>query len=283
MNHYDTIAKAIELITTNKLQSPSDEELAAQLGISASHLRKVFTEWVGITPKQFSRYLSLEYSKGLLEQRKNHLKTSLQSGLSSSGRLHDLFVDIEAMTPGEYQNHGENLAISYSTFDSKFGPCLIASTPKGICNIIFADADNAVTDLRGRWKNAKLVPAFSVAGTVESGGGAKEKANLQQVIDYLTNLKPTSKIKLHLHGTNFQIKVWEALLSTPHGQVSTYGAIAEQAGYPGAFQATGGAVSDNPIAYLIPCHRVLKSTGEISGYRWGVERKRAMLGWEAIG
>jgi AraC family transcriptional regulator of adaptative response/methylated-DNA-[protein]-cysteine methyltransferase len=268
-HHYSTIAKAIELITTNKLQSFSDEELAEQLGISASHLRKVFTEWVGITPKQFSRYLRLEYSKDLLKQRKNHLKTSLQSGLSSSGRLHDLFVDIEAMTPGEYQNHGENLTISYSTFDSKFGTCLIASTPKGICNIIFSDADNAVTDLRGRWKKAKLVH--------------QQQSNHESVRNYLTDLKPKSKIKLHLHGTNFQIKVWEALLSIPHGQVSTYGAIAEQVGYPGAFQATGGAVGDNPIAYLIPCHRVLKSTGEISGYRWGVERKRAMLGWEAVG
>lgn len=263
MNHYDTIAKAIELITTNKLKSPSDEELAKALGISASHLRKVFTEWVGITPKQFSRYLSLEYSKGLLKEQKNHLTTSYKTGLSSSGRLHDLFVDIEAMTPGEYQNHGEKLTISYSTFESKFGPCLVASTPKGITNIIFAEHENAVSELRGRWKKTKLVHKLT--------------SNQKPVIQYLTDLKPTSKIKLHLHGTNFQIKVWEALLSIPHGQVSTYGAIAEQAGFPGAFQATGGAVGDNPIAYIIPCHRVLKSTGEISGYRWGVERKRAML------
>jgi len=268
MNHYDTIKRAIELITSNKLQSPSLEELTTTLHMSESHLRKVFTEWVGISPKQFSRYLSLQYSKDLLKQQKNHLRTSLQSGLSSGGRLHDLFVDIEAMTPGEYQNHGENLTIFYSQFDSKFGECLVASTHKGISNIIFAEEDNAVAELRGRWKKAKLVK--------------QEQPEHLVIQQYFTDLKRTSKIKLHLHGTNFQIKVWEALLTIPDGQISTYGAIAEQAGYRKSFQAVGGAVGDNPIAYLIPCHRVLKSTGEISGYRWGVERKRAMLLHESI-
>src|SRR5690606_272896 len=153
-------------------------------------------------------------------------------------------------------------------FYSKFGPCMVASTDKGVCNILFGDPENMLIDLHDRWKKAKLIE--------------QDHSLHQPIKKYLTDLKPTSKIKLHLHGTNFQIKVWEALLSIPEGQISTYGEIAKKAGYPRAFQATGGAIGDNPVSYLIPCHRVLKSTGEISGYRWGVERKRAMLLHESL-
>lgn len=158
--------------------------------------------------------------------------------------------------------------ISAAHFETKFGQCLAAATDEGLCNLIFFnELEDALSDLRGRWKKAKII--------------ANHSPDLDSIRDYLTSLKPTSKMKLHLHGTIFQIKVWKALLSIPEGHITSYGEIARKIGSPRAFQATGGAVSDNPIAYIIPCHRVLKSTGEISGYRWGIERKRAMLAYES--
>ncbi len=268
MNHYTTITRAIELIIKNKLEHLALPELAAKLQMSESHLRALFTEWVGISPQQFGRYLSLEYAKKLLADSKNSLETTFKSGLSSGGRLHDLFIDIEAMTPGEFQQAGKDVTITYSTAETPFGNCAIGSTERGICTIIFFDTDNGLALLQERWPRATLVN--------------KLRPEHDNVRRYLCGLTPTSKIKLHLRGTNFQIKVWEALLSIPEGRASTYGALAKQIGFSGSAQAVGGAVGDNPIAYIIPCHRVLKATGEISGYRWGVERKRAMLAYEAI-
>ena len=252
-----------------KSRGQSFDELAESMHLSPSHSRKVFVAWVGISPKQFGRYLSLEYAKTILKQQKNSLQTTMLTGLSSGGRLHDLFVDIEAMTPGEYQNGAADLMIYYSTFDTKFGHCLVASTNRGVCTVLFFDTlAEGEEDLRSRWLRARLI---------------KKAQPFHGVIrDYLADLKPTSKIKLHVKGTNFQIKVWEALLSIPEGGLTSYGAIAKQIGAPGSSQAVGGAVGDNLIAYIIPCHRVLKATGEISGYRWGVERKRVMLAYEAM-
>jgi AraC family transcriptional regulator of adaptative response/methylated-DNA-[protein]-cysteine methyltransferase len=267
-NHYESIKTVIEHIVTNKLNSHSLEELAHSLRVSPGHLQKVFTNWVGVTPKQFGRYLSLQYSKELLKENKI-VRTSVKAGLSSSGRLHDLFVDIEAMTPGDYQNNGANLIIKYSTFETRFGLCLVASTPRGVCNVLFADSKKeAVTDLKSRFSNAKFIE--------------KQDAPHRAVESYFKGITPKTKIKLHLHGTNLQLKVWEALLSIPEGSITTYGQIAQKIGNKKASRIVGGAVGSNPVGYLIPCHRVLKSTGEISGYRWGVERKRVMLGFEAL-
>lgn len=268
-DHYQTITEAIERIIARKTKGHSFTDLASTLGLSESHLRKLFIEWVGISPKQFSRYLTTEYAKELLAERSTSLTTTIRTGLSSGGRLHDLFVVIEAITPGEYQNGGRTLVISYSTFPTMFGSCLVASTSRGICNILFFDdLAQGVADLRSRWPKAQLEE--------------KRQPSHDVIQEYFSDLTPRSKIKLHVHGTNFQIKVWEALLSIPDGSVTNYGTIARELGAPRLSQAVGGAVGDNPVGYIIPCHRVLKSTGEISGYRWGVTRKRSMLVYEAI-
>jgi AraC family transcriptional regulator, regulatory protein of adaptative response / methylated-DNA-[protein]-cysteine methyltransferase len=270
MTNYDIIAKVIGYISDNPKVNLSLEQFADYVGISPTHLQKTFTDWCGVSPKQFQRYLSLEYAKELLEEDKTTLQTSVLSGLSGSGRLHDLFVDIEAMTPGEYKNGGENLVINYSVHDSTFGLYLIASTAKGICNILFLDDENeALQTLQQRWPRAKLV----------SNQAQSHKA----VIQFFNHQNPQSKIKLHLHGTNYQLKVWEALLTIPEGKITSYGNIAKSIGDNSALgsRAAGTAIGNNPIGYLIPCHRVLKSTGQISGYRWGMERKQAMIGWEA--
>lgn len=267
--HYHTVKLVIERIVARKLGAPSLEELAQEAGMSSGHLQKVFTEWAGVTPKQFSRYLSLQYAKELLRENKNMLDTTLKTGLSSAGRLHDLFVDIEAMTPGEYQSHGKSLVISYDTFQTRFGWCLVASTTRGVCNILFGDTEReVVADLKTRWPKASLV---------------HQKTRFQKEVQaYLSGVTPKAKIKLHLFGTNFQLKVWEALLSIPVGSIATYGDIAAKLGDKKLSRPVGAAVGENPVGYLIPCHRVLTSTGEISGYRWGVARKRAMLGFEAL-
>mgnify|MGYP001608754696 FL=1 len=267
MDHYTSIKAVVEHIVENKLSSRSLDEIAESMQMSPGHLQKLFTKWVGISPKQFGRYLSLEYAKELLRENQNSMQASIRSGLSSGGRLHDLFVDIEAMTPGQYQNQGENLTIRYSAFETKFGSCLVASTDRGICNILFFEEDG-VRELRARWPKANLIE--------------ETQPSHEQVRNYFSNIAPESKIKLHLAGTNFQIKVWEALLSIPEGNISTYGEIAKQLGHPDMSRAVGTAIGDNPVGYIIPCHRVLKSTGEISGYRWGVPRKRVMLAYEAM-
>ena len=269
MSNYQTIQQAIELIARPTYTGASFTDIAQSLHLSPSHLRKVFSEWAGISPKQFDRYLHLQKAKQFLVQNKNHLQTTFLSGLSSGGRLHDLFVDIEAMTPGEYQKGGKDLTIDYSFFESRFGTVLVASTTRGICNILFCETKtNGLADLRSRWPKARLVAKLQNAHTA--------------IKNYFTNLKPTTKIKFHIKGTNFQIKVWEALLSIPLGTGSTYGKIAAHIGKSKAVRAVGNAVGDNPVCFIIPCHRVLRANGNIGGYYWGVDRKKAMLAYEEI-
>ncbi|HEY1037398.1 MAG TPA: methylated-DNA--[protein]-cysteine S-methyltransferase [Candidatus Paceibacterota bacterium] len=275
-NQYGKISEVIAQIVDRKLHSHSLEELAGDLHVSPGYLQKLFTEWAGITPKQFGRYLSLQYSKGLLEGKNSMLDIAHKTGLSGAGRLHDLFVDMEAMTPGEYRGLGGGLAISYSTFDTQFGLCLVASTFRGICCILFGESVNdLLTDLESRFPAAKI-----------GEKNAESHAEIQKYFNQLSSASAAAagsvpKIKLHLHGTNFQIQVWQALLSIPEGAASTYGKIATKLGDKNLSRAVGTAIGKNPIGYIIPCHRVLKSTGEIGGYRWGPERKRAMLGFEA--
>jgi AraC family transcriptional regulator, regulatory protein of adaptative response / methylated-DNA-[protein]-cysteine methyltransferase len=272
MSNYDTIAKVIKHITANPKQHYSLEELADFVDLSPSHVQKLFTEWAGVSPKQFQRFLSLQYAKTLLAEQKSTNQTSFMAGLSGSGRLHDLFVDIEAMTPGEYKNGGEKLTLYYSIHESQFGLYLVASTPKGVCNVLFIDSPRqAKPELQTRWPKAQLV---------EKGVDIH-----QPVVDFFAHQNPSSKIKLHLHGTNYQLQVWHALLTIPEGQITSYGSLAkqvsgEQSGSLAA-RAIGTAIGDNPVGYIIPCHRVLKSTGQISGYRWGVVRKQTILGYEA--
>jgi AraC family transcriptional regulator, regulatory protein of adaptative response / methylated-DNA-[protein]-cysteine methyltransferase len=268
MSHYELIAKVIEYICDNPQSNHNLEEIADFAGVSSFHLQKVFSEFAGVSPKQFSRYLTLGYAKELLSQYNNNLQTTVISGLSSTGRLHDLFVDIEAMTPFEFQNHGQNLTINYSVHDSEFGYYVIGSTKRGVCSVLFLeDSGDAISELTQRWPNAKIV--------------LQQDEFHESIIEFFNNQNPSKKIKLLLGGTNFQIKVWEALLTIPEGTITSYGKIATKLGDPNSSRAVGTAIGDNPIGYIIPCHRVLKSTGQISGYRWGQTRKKAILGYEA--
>lgn len=265
MDTYARMSRVIEHIVAHRLEHEPLPVIAASLQMSPGHLQKLFTRWVGISPKQFGRYLSLAYAKELLAEDRRSLETAIATGLSSGSRLHDLFADIEAMTPGEYADGGRNLEIRYARFPTRFGSCLVAATDRGVTNILF-DADEEV--LRSLWPNATLKKRSDPAHS--------------PVKEYFASLSPSAKIKLHLKGTNFQIKVWEALLSIPEGSMSSYGGVATRIKEPKKARAVGRAIGDNPIAYLIPCHRVLKSTGALSGYRWGTTRKRLMLAAEAL-
>ncbi len=268
---FDKIAKAIGYIERHFKAQPSLEEIAKSVQMSPSHFQRVFTAWAGTSPKKFLEYISLEHAKKLLkEDQSSVLKVSLKTGFSSSSRLHDLFVNIEGMTPGEYKNGGKNLAINYSFAESLFGKILIASTSKGICCLMFAEHEaGAVENLYSKFPQATF----------------KEKQDPIQknaLKIFRQDRASLSEIKLHLKGTDFQLKVWEALLKIPLGQLSTYGGIAAQIKRPKACRAVGTAVGDNPVAFLIPCHRIIQSTGVLGNYHWGRTRKVAMIGWEGV-
>jgi len=237
---------------------------------SPFHFQRLFTEWAGVSPKKFLQYLTVQHAKELLAQKQHSVfDAAYETGLSGTGRLHDLFVNIEGMTPGEYRNGGENLTIRYSKQECRFGKYLVASTGKGISNLFFFEdqAANEVAALQACWPNAKLV-----AGVDE---------DQQKIIDFFNDATDPSTIKLHLKGTPFQLKVWHALLHIPQGDVATYGGIAQHIDQPAASRAVGTAIGSNPVGFIIPCHRVIKSIGQTGGYRWGATRKKAMLAWES--
>lgn len=267
---YDRIADAIGFITTHFRAQPALEDIAAHAGLSPYHFQRMFSDWAGVSPKKFMQYLSLEYAKKLLrEDRATLLDTAYETGLSGTGRLHDLFVGIEAMTPGEYKQGGKNLLISYSFADSPFGSVLVAATPKGICHMAFEENESAgLAQLKARFPAASYV----------AGTDAHQQVALQ-IFDKDWQVK--SAVRLHLQGTAFQLKVWESLLKIPMGQLTTYGTLADAIGKPTAARAVGTAIGANPVAFLIPCHRVIQASGHIGGYMWGATRKSAIIGWEA--
>jgi AraC family transcriptional regulator, regulatory protein of adaptative response / methylated-DNA-[protein]-cysteine methyltransferase len=266
--NFQRIAKAIDFLQKNYQSQPELEEIAKHVQLSPFHFQRLFTEWAGISPKQFSQYLSLQHAKNILQNQQTLLNTTHQTGLSSTSRLHDLFIKIEGITPGEYKNGGENLLINYSYADSPFGQILLASTNKGLCYMAFADDEIAFEELQQKFPQAKYQQ--------------KIDSFQQNALKFFTKSETKkSPLKLHLKGTPFQIKVWEALLTIPAGQLSTYGKIAQQINNPKACRAVGTAIGDNPISYLIPCHRVIQSTGIFGNYHWGPQRKTAMIGWEA--
>ena len=268
--NYDRVEEAIEYINTHFKSQPGLDEVAEKIHLSPYHFQRLFTDWAGVSPKKFLQYISIEHAKNILKERKASLfDVAFETGLSGTGRLHDLFINIEGMTPGEYKNGGENLSINYSFAESPFGDILVASTSKGICHMAFADNDKeALKTLQDSFPNAHYKQMVDL---------------IQQNALYIFthDWKDFDKIRLHLKGTAFQIKVWEALLKIPMGQLSTYGNIADQLDSPGASQAVGSAVGSNPVAFLIPCHRVIQSTGVVGQYHWGSIRKTAMIGWEA--
>ncbi|MFZ1467943.1 MAG: bifunctional helix-turn-helix domain-containing protein/methylated-DNA--[protein]-cysteine S-methyltransferase [Paracoccaceae bacterium] len=265
--HYAVIARALQIIDAEPGLTLDD--LAARMQMSVAHFQRTFSQWVGVSPKRYQQYLTLAHARALLAQRHTTLATAHGSGLSGSGRLHDLFLTWEAMSPGDYARAGQGLTINWGWFDTPFGAALVMGTDRGICGIGFAETDDqeaAMADLTRRWPQASYTEnPTALAPWVAAAFGTD----------------PGRSTPLHLIGAPFQIKVWEALLAIPSGHVTTYGDIAGAIGHPAAHRAVGTAVGRNPISFLIPCHRALRRDGGLGGYHWGLPRKRAMLAYEA--
>ncbi|WP_289664833.1 bifunctional helix-turn-helix domain-containing protein/methylated-DNA--[protein]-cysteine S-methyltransferase [Flavobacterium panacagri] len=267
--NYNRIAEAIDYIKANFKDQPNLDEVAEKVHLSPFHFQRLFSDWAGTSPKKFLQYTSLEHAKKLLKDNQATIsETAYETGLSGTSRLHDLFVNIEGMTPAEYKNGGRNLAINYSFAESPFGNIIVASTQKGVCFMAFAeDEANGFSALKEKFPNADF----------------SRKLDLVQqnaLFIFQNDWSKLSEIKLHLKGTDFQLKVWETLLKIPMGQLSTYGTIAQQIEKPNASRAVGTAIGSNPVAFLIPCHRVIQSSGVFGGYMWGNTRKTAIIGWE---
>lgn len=270
---YHRIERAIRFIDTSAPARPSLEDVAEHVGLSPFHFQRLFTRWAGISPKRFQQVLALEYAKELLRDSRNLLDATYDAGLTSGGRLHDLFVRLEAVTPGEYRAGGAGLRIQAGFHETPFGECLLATTERGVCGLSFdASRDAAMADLVSRWPGAVIEEKPRATAPVA-----------RRLFEALAVRDPAGLVPLSLlvRGTNFQVKVWSALLRIPAGAVATYEDVATAIGAPRAVRAVGTAVGRNPVAFLIPCHRVIRGTGALGGYRWGVERKRAMLAWES--
>jgi AraC family transcriptional regulator, regulatory protein of adaptative response / methylated-DNA-[protein]-cysteine methyltransferase len=269
---YARIAQAIAYMRQHHLNQPDLSAIATVLGLSEDYFQRLFTHWAGISPKRFLQYLTLEYAKSKIMQTQSLLDLSLDVGLSGPGRLHDLFVNIEALSPGEFKAGGAGVLIQYGVHQTPFGAALLATTPRGLCNLYFLNAEqnmNAEQLLRQSWPQADII--YNQDATQASCDFIFESVFSQ-------SKKPLTVL---VKGTNFQVQVWRALLQVPLGGMVSYQYIAQMIGHPQANRAVGTAVGQNPIAYLIPCHRVLRASGELGGYRWGLERKTAILGWEA--
>jgi AraC family transcriptional regulator of adaptative response/methylated-DNA-[protein]-cysteine methyltransferase len=269
MNDYERIEKAIHFIRENYQQQPELSEVARQVHLSPFHFQRMFREWAGVTPKKFLQFISVEHAKQLLQQHRTLEEVSFQTGLSGTGRLHDLFISIEGMTPGEFKNDGEHLIIHYRFAETPFGDVLIASTQKGICHISFVHSrKEEFALLKSRYRKAAFIQTTDLL-----------QQNALQI--FKEDWSDLSKIKLHLKASPFQIKVWETLLKIPFGSVASYAAIARFIHRPQASRAVGTAIAANPVAFLIPCHRVIRSGGLLGNYHWGSDRKATMIGWEA--
>jgi AraC family transcriptional regulator of adaptative response/methylated-DNA-[protein]-cysteine methyltransferase len=268
--HYDLMAAALRYIEARRDEQPSLEEVAEAIGLSPTHFQRVFSQWVGVSPKRYLQHLTLDHAKRLLNERFTVLDATYEAGLSAPSRLHDLFLRWEAMTPGEYARNGKGLTISWGWFDSPFGEVLAMGTERGICGMAFAaelGRDRTLADMRGRWPAAVFSADRGIlADWVAAAFGRDSRGG---------------EVALHLVGGPFQIKVWEALLAIPSGHVTTYTEIARRIGNTKAVRAVGTAVGRNPISWLIPCHRALRRDGELGGYHWGLPLKRAMLAYES--
>ncbi|ENU22421.1 hypothetical protein F993_02870 [Acinetobacter proteolyticus] len=269
--NYERIAQAIDYIQQNFQQQPQLDEVAAHIHLSPAHFQRLFTEWVGTSPKKFLQYISVEHAKKILKQEQGSIfDATFATGLSSTSRLHDLFIQIEGMTPAEYKHGGQSLTIHYQFAETLFGEVLIASTHKGICALSFVDNRiDALMQLTAQFPQAEFIE--QIDAFQQSALALFQKDQLQ-----------LAEIKLHLKGTEFQLKVWQSLLKIPMGQLSTYGELAKAIQHPKAARAVGTAIGSNPVAFLIPCHRVIQSTGAFGGYEWGALRKTALIGWEGV-
>ena len=264
--HFNVMRRAIDLIDNADAPLTLDQ-LARQMDMSRAHFQRLFSQWVGVSPKRYQQYLQLGEAKRMLAENMTTLQVSHSLGLSGSGRLHDLFVRWEAMSPGDFARRGEGLEIFWGWFDSPFDLALVMGTEKGICGLAFASetgAEAAMEDMVSRWPNATFT---------------EDPMVLKPLVDAAFDQK--GETALHMIGAPFQIKVWEALLQIPSGHVSTYSEIAQAVGHPRAVRAVGTAVGRNPVSWLIPCHRALRKSGALGGYHWGLPVKRALLAWES--
>jgi AraC family transcriptional regulator of adaptative response/methylated-DNA-[protein]-cysteine methyltransferase len=268
---YQRVENAIDYITKNFKEEPSLEETASAINLSQYHFQRLFSRWVGVSPKKFFQYVKLVYAKEeLISKQLPLLDVAYDLGFSSASRLHDLFVKVEGMTPGQFKNRGHGLKISYSFYETLFGAMIIGSTNIGICHMAFEDdKEVAIQVLKKKFPNAQFIERRD-----------EMQLNAQRV--FRPDWKDLDEIKLHLFGTPFQLKVWEALLKIPTGSLSTYGAIAKEIETPKSSRAVGTAIGNNPVAYLIPCHRVIRSNGHLGGYMWGLNRKQALIAWESL-
>ncbi len=267
---YRRIEEAIHFLDRHFPAQPSLEAVARNAGLSPWHFQRMFRRWAGISPKRFLQFLTLDYAKRALAQSRSVLDAAYATGLSSPSRLHDLFVAADAVTPGEFKRRGAGLEIRYGFHPSPFGECLLARTGRGICALFFVldgDRQKTLEELRRRWPDASLVEDPRSTGLLARQVFAASGRGRQ--------------VRLDVRGTNFQLKVWQALLEIPPGAVAPYERVAERVGKPRASRAVGTAVGQNPVAFLIPCHRVIRKVGAVGKYHGGVTRKRAMLAWEA--
>ena len=269
---YDIVRRAIAHIRGNWRSQPEIETIAAAAGVSATELYHLFRRWCGLTPKAFLQALTLDRARELLRSSASVLDTAYEVGLSGPGRLHDLFVTHEAMSPGEWKAGGEGLTVAYGFHPCPFGMALVMTTPRGLAGLALADAGKeraALKDMKSRWPRARYVEDFAATA-----------ATARRIFDPALWRKDTP-LRVVLIGTDFEVRVWERLLDLPMGGLTTYSDLAAKAGSPKAARAVGAAVGKNPICFVVPCHRVVGRSGELTGYHWGLTRKRAMLGWEA--
>jgi AraC family transcriptional regulator, regulatory protein of adaptative response / methylated-DNA-[protein]-cysteine methyltransferase len=265
---YQKVADAIAFLSNNFKAQPSLEAVAQHVHTSPQHFQRIFTEWAGVSPKKFTQYLTIDYLRHKIQEANNLQNAADMAGLSTQSRVYDLFTTIEAVTPQEFKTNGKGLDIDYGFHETTFGKCLIALTARGICYLAFTDATTQQTEFD------RFVDTWHFAKRHHN------PQNTEGVVHQIFNRKKADKIHLLVQGTNFQLKVWEALLRVPQGAVSTYQHIANAIEHPKAVRAVGTAIGNNPIAFLIPCHRVIKAQGDIGQYHWGSTRKKALIGWE---
>ncbi|MEZ5857155.1 MAG: bifunctional helix-turn-helix domain-containing protein/methylated-DNA--[protein]-cysteine S-methyltransferase [Hyphomicrobiaceae bacterium] len=271
---YDCVRNAIAFLSAHWEEQPSLERLAEHLGLTPTHALKLFKRWCGLSPKEFVQAITIDHARNLLNNSASVLEAAHEVGLSGGGRLHDLFVDHEAMTPGDFKRRGEGLEVAYGFHSSPFGEALLLATDRGIAGLAFVDEDKgqtraeALADMTSRWPKARFVEA-----------PARTASHADRVFN-TERWSPEQPVRLVLIGTDFEVRVWEALLRIPMGRAVTYADIARHLGQPTAARAVGSAVGRNPISFVVPCHRVLRGDGNLGGYHWGLTRKRALIGWE---
>ena len=267
--HYQLVAEAIRFVADNQALQPGLEQISAAVGVSPHHLQRTFQSWAGVSPKQFLKFLTRQAALERLESGNSVLESALESGLSGPGRLHDLMVSTEALTPGEIRKRGEGVRFSYGFGETPFGSALISWTPRGINFLGFCDEvgrGRCLALLTSQWSRAEF---------------QEQSVDAQTWLDVVFENRNRNPIRLWLHGSPFQLKVWQALLAIPDGMHATYGQLAEFIGHPRAARTVGTAIGNNPVAWIIPCHRVIRKAGDIGGYRWGELTKKSLVGYEA--